>query len=382
MPGMIVVFHTPSNAGYAMAPLEKMFYDVACDLCGNADEVHFAFRSLDAGMPESLPQTFRNVIALDPDSPESQEFNRAMEYIKDNNIEIALCFDLQPSGILCGMLRRSGVKTLISYWGSTISSRNYGVKLWIKRIEVLLTRNKPNLFIFESESMREYAVYGRGINKNDTCVIPTGVNTEKFKPDSEGKEYLERQFNIGRERVVCFYSGHMEKRKGVDVIVNTAIELIDTRGVSQVSFLICGNRPGEEQQFLKMLDGKKAAKHVIFAGYRKDIDKLISGCDIGIIASTGWDSFPMSSLEMASGGMPIVVSALQGLNETVENGITGFSFPPGDHASAADFIQKLVESPNLRKRMSNAARQRIVSGYSLAHQKASLLKSISEVLDR
>ena len=380
MQSIIVIFHTPSNAGYAMSPLERMFYNVGCELCGGPDNVHFGFSDLDAGLPKSLPDDFKNVIAVSPKPSQRETLKKAAEYIKRNNITIALCFDLQPSGVLCKALRSAGVKTLVSYWGSTISPLNSGLKLFLKRMEVALSPNRPNLFIFESESMREYAVSGRGIPTRETCVIPTGVNTEKFIPHPGGKQYLQDQFGIPTDRFVVFYSGHMEERKGVHVIMRSAIELIDKRNLDKIHFLICGNRPGEEQPFLEMLKNSKASTNVTFGGYRTDVDELINGSDIGMIASTGWDSFPMSSLEMASCGLPIVVSALQGLKETLVHGKTGLSFTPGNHIEASDYIQQLYSDRELRSEMSQAARERIVKLYSLEHQKRNLISHISRLL--
>ena len=58
MSGMLIVFHTQSNTSYAMAPLEKMFFQVACALVGDRNNVHFAFRNLYKGMPTCLPEDF------------------------------------------------------------------------------------------------------------------------------------------------------------------------------------------------------------------------------------------------------------------------------------------------------------------------------------
>ena len=78
--GLLVVFHTPSNAGYAMTPLEKMFFQVACELTGDVNKVHFAFSNLSSGMPTSLPENFSNVIALDKSGSFGPEFQRASDY--------------------------------------------------------------------------------------------------------------------------------------------------------------------------------------------------------------------------------------------------------------------------------------------------------------
>ena len=382
MAGMLVLFHTPSNEGYAMATLERVFFAVACELVGGQGNVHFAFKDLSRGMPVSLPENFGNVLALDASKAGQPCWHEAAKYIKRSNIETALSFDLSPSSPLCGMLRKAGVKHLVSYWGASMSSENVGLKLLLKRAEIALRSNKPDLFIFESEAMRFLAVQGRGISRAHTAVIPTGVNTELFRPNEHGRRYVTEQFGIAEDRFVVIFSGHMEERKGVRVIMEAARKVVDESGRDDICFLICGNRPGEEKRFVEMLVGSRAMSNVIFAGYRRDLRDILPGCDMGVIASTGWDSFTISSLEMAACGLPLVASALQGLVETLEDGRTGYLFEPGNSTALAERILQLSSDPALRGRLAAAGRQRIVDGYSRERQQARLIECISSVISR
>ena len=372
MPSIIIIFHTPSNAGYAMSPLEKMFFQVCREIFNGQDNVHFAFKNFDKGRPESLPNDFSNLITIDMASTCNRMLSTASKYILENNITSALCFDLQVRSPICNMLRNSGVKKIASYWGAPISGNNNIIMLTLKRIEVALSSNKPDLFIFESEAMRRFAVHGRGILFKNTRVIPTGIDTNKFQPNTSSKKYVSEEFGIPLNNKIIFYSGHMEERKGVKTIIEAAIKLIDEEKLTHWYFLICGNRPNEEKPFLKILENTKAKEHVIFAGYRTDINNLIPGCDIGVIPSTGWDSFPMSCLEIASCGLPLVVSELQGLTETIEENVTGLSFTPGDSTQLASAIIKLDQNEQMRLQFSQAARERIIKGYSLEQQYKSL----------
>jgi glycosyltransferase involved in cell wall biosynthesis len=377
--GVLIVFHTPTNAGYAMTALEKMFFSVCAAITGDPKKVHFSFTDISSGKPKSLSADFDRYIHLD--YKDNGTFLAAQQYIKENHIQYALCFDLQPRAVLCDFLRSSGVKKMVSYWGSTISSRNNPIKLLLKRLDVLVSKNKPNHFIFESEAMRQLAVYGRGILKKDTSVIPTGVDTEKFKPDPDGAEYVRKEFNLLKSAKIVFYSGHMEERKGVRVIIQAAIHVAQYNPEIPLYFLICGNLPGEEKPFIDMLRGTAAESRVIFAGYRHDLPQIMPGCSIGVVASTGWDSFPMSTLEMAASGLPIVVSRLQGLSETLEDNVTGYTFEPGNSKELAQKLVNLCTNDNTHRNFSNSAVRRIESSYTLKTQFDNLLKCLQLIFD-
>jgi glycosyltransferase involved in cell wall biosynthesis len=104
----------------------------------------------------------------------------------------------------------------------------------------------------------------------------------------------------------------------------------------------------------------------------------MASSDLGVIPSTGWDSFTMSSVEMAASGLPLIVSDFQGLKETVEHGTTGFRFPPGDSAELASRIRTLVENQGMRNRMAEKARKRAVQGFSRDRQ----IKELTEIVSR
>lgn len=375
----LVVFHTPSNEGYAMAALERAFFNLGVRLTGSYEHVHFSFKDLDKGLPKTLPNNFDNVLALDYSTIDKN--SEIEEYIARHNIKYAFCFDLQVNSKAASLMRRAGVKKIVSYWGSSISGINSGIKLLLKKAEVALRATKPDHFIFESEAMRYHATHGRGISHSRTSVIPTGINCSKYSDRNRSPAYLTEQFGIPEDAFVLFYSGHMERRKGVHVIVEALRELVDTRGVSDIYLLIVGNRPGEEKPFWGQLSNSRAVNNVVFGGYRDDLPMIMPACDIGVIASTGWDSFPMSSLEMASCGLPLIVSDLQGLSETIEADHTGYLFEPGNSTQLANLVLKLKSDESLRKDMGSSGRARIKDRYSTEHQLENLYRCCMRVFN-
>lgn len=373
----LVVFHTPANAGYAMAPLEKAFFNLGVRLTGSPKKVHFAYKDLSSGMPATLPEDFENVFVLNySDSSQRDDISK---YIAANDIRYAFCFDLQVNSSAASMMRKAGIKKIVAYWGATISGVNSGLKLFIKKVEVFLRRDRPDHFIFESEAMRYHATHGRGIHLKHTSVIPTGVDCEKYSDKNRSRVYLGDQFGIPEEAFVLFYSGHMERRKGVHVIIEAVKQLVDAQSRKDVYLLIVGNKEGEEAPFLKQLEGSIAINNVVFGGYRSDLELVMPACDVGVIASTGWDSFPMSSLEMASCGLPLIVSDLQGLAETIENEQTGYLFEPGNSSQLVDLVLKLKSDEGLRKRLGANGRARVVEKYSNVRQLDNLYECCQSV---
>lgn len=379
MSGLLVLFHCESNTGYAIGRLERVFFEMGLNVFGSPERIHFAYPGIDKGVDPVLEGRLKNIVKFDYRDASSRSADTITRYIKKHDISAVFGFD-QPIGVpIHRVLRKAGVQKFISYWGAPMSSVNHGFRLLAKRIQVALTPYKPDLFILESEAMRETAVAGRGVPQSATRVVYNGVDEKKFKP-LEDKDFVYDLFNIPRGRKVIFYSGHMEERKGVHIIVKAAVDLVMNKGRRDVHFLLLGNKHGEERRFDSLYRHTEAAEHITFGGYRKEVEKIMPCCYMGAIASTGWDSFPLSPLEMQSCGLPVIASALQGLKECIEDGVTGFSISPGAHLELSDRMMKLLSSPGLRERMSRAARHRILDKFTAARQIQNLADILRETV--
>jgi glycosyltransferase involved in cell wall biosynthesis len=367
------------DVGFAIGRLVGVFYDVCVSLTGTAGNVHFAFAGLGDGTCANLPAGFRNLLDFNHHNFTRSAGRRLADYIRTHRVTAVFALDMPASSRCPALARRAGVRSVISYYGAPMSPPNSGVRLALKRLEVrLLRRHRPDLFIFESNAMRALGVRGRGLSPSATAIIPTGVDAERFRPMSSETGAVYRRFAIPPERRIIAYMGHLHERKGVRVLMRAMTAVVRRLGRQDIHFLFLGDRAGEAAEFAS--EWRDARDFVTFAGYQADIPQILAGCYAGCIPSNGWDSFPMSSLEMQACGMPVIVSDCQGTPETVADGVTGIVTPAGDEHALAAAIVELVDDPDRRREMSNAARDRIETGFTRAHQVANLVKSLSPLL--
>lgn len=370
----LVLMHTESNAGFAIAPLEATFHRLAVAMgSGIPDCVHFAYQSLKKGYPTSLPSGVP-VIGLTDSGTDPGDL--LVEYARTHKITFVLAFDLQPDSPLFRRLRAVGVRSIVSYWGAEISSVQPRWKRLIKRVVLGASRSKLDALIFESRAMADLARLGRGVPDHMIDVVPLGIDVARFVPVKS--PYVYEQFAIPKSRKIVVYAGHMEPRKGVRFLIEAAIQLLAVERREDVSFLLFGNRPGEEKVFESMYEGHGIAEHIRFAGYRNDLNQCFPGCFLGVIPSSGWDSFPRTALEFAASGLPLIVTELGGLPETIERDQTGLIVPPADSKAMADQIRRLLENQALAERMGEAGRRRCESAFSLEIQ----YQRLYEVLQR
>jgi glycosyltransferase involved in cell wall biosynthesis len=65
-----------------------------------------------------------------------------------------------------------------------------------------------------------------------------------------------------------------------------------------------------------------------------------------VLPALWWENCPMAVLEAAAQGVPVVASAVGGIPELVEDGVTGLLVPPGDVDALTGALTRLVERPH------------------------------------
>ncbi len=370
----LVLMHTESNGGFAIAPLESTFHRLSVALgAGEPNSVHFAYRSVAKGYPTSLPPGVP-VIGLSEAGRDPAD--TLVEYVRTHSITFVLAFDLQPVSALFRRLRAAGVRSIVSYWGAEISSVQPIWKQLLKRTALAVSRSKVDALIFESEAMADLARLGRGVPRHMIDVVPLGIDVSRFIPDKS--DYVYTRLPLSSSRKVVVYAGHMEPRKGVRFLIEAAIQLLAEERRTDVAFLLLGNRAGEEADFKAMYESLEISEHIHFAGYRNDLNQIFPSCFLGVIPSSGWDSFPRTALEFGASGLPLIVTELGGLPETIERNTTGVVVPPSNSRAIADQIRLFLDDQPLAQRMGDAGRRRCVAHFSSEIQFNRLL----EILQR
>ena len=102
------------------------------------------------------------------------------------------------------------------------------------------------------------------------------------------------------------------------------------------------------------LDGNE-----IFVGAfvdHKDLDRIMQATDIFVLPSI-LEGQPVSLVEAMSYGRPIVATTVGGIPELIEDGVNGLLCDPSDPDALAQKVCKMIEEPDLRSRLGDAARK-------------------------
>jgi glycosyltransferase involved in cell wall biosynthesis len=123
------------------------------------------------------------------------------------------------------------------------------------------------------------------------------------------------------------------------------------------------------------------ASRVSFLGLRCDVPELLARSQAFLLI-TNFEGFPRSILEAMRGGLPVVASDVNGVRESVLDGVTGFVVPRGDAERLGDCLRKLINSPDMRVRMGKAGRARYDDRFTFNRLVAQTMAVYESILKR
>ena len=97
----------------------------------------------------------------------------------------------------------------------------------------------------------------------------------------------------------------------------------------------------------------------IFAGAfeRRDLTRVLLQMDLFVLPSVGREALPAAVIEAMAHGRPIVATAVGGVPDLIQDGISGLLCPPADPVGLARRLLELIEHPDRRVRLGEAARR-------------------------
>jgi glycosyltransferase involved in cell wall biosynthesis len=98
-------------------------------------------------------------------------------------------------------------------------------------------------------------------------------------------------------------------------------------------------------------------------GQLDDVGGLLAAAD-GVIVPSRWEGLPLVLLEAMARGRPIVASAVGGVADAIEDGVTGTLVPPDDAAALAVALENLHRRADRAWRLGQAAAEVARERYS------------------
>jgi glycosyltransferase involved in cell wall biosynthesis len=157
------------------------------------------------------------------------------------------------------------------------------------------------------------------------------------------------------------YLGRLAEEKGIPVLME-AWDLARKTGKITLPLVIAGAGPlsGEVERWAR---GRPDVR-VLGSRSRRECQAVIARSACVVVPSSWWEAFGLVAAESMAAGVPVVAANHGALSDLVQDGVTGLLHRPGDAASLADCLVRMISSAPESHAMGIAARQRYEKDFS------------------
>jgi len=263
--------------------------------------------------------------------------------------------------------RMSGAR----HWIYTKKNMNWHHRSWTLRTALASRVAAQNM-----DMMRDFFTTGGFARK--TRLIPRGVDTVQFSPMARPDLKLREQLHIPPQTIVITCVAQL-------VAVKDHPNLLRALGlVPAVHLLLAGSTTDNEYiHKLKALTAALAiTDRVHFLGSVTNIPALLTESDIFILPTVGkGEGCPVALLEAMACAKPCIATDIPGSRDLIVSGESGILVPPSNPEALAMAIQTLIDSPDLRWRYAQNARQRVEQHFTIEQEVKAHEALYAELLD-
>lgn len=212
--------------------------------------------------------------------------------------------------------------------------------------------------VANAEAVRAKVAERHPLLKSKVCVIYNGVPTLNV---THGRAGVRKKLGIPEDAKVLASAGRLSPEKGFDDLLY-ALQTVCARR-DDVCLLILGQ--GEQEQKLKGLSVQLGIEpRVKFLGEQPCIAAALAASDLFVLASK-YEGLPNSILEALQLELPVVATAVGGVPEVIQDGITGVLVMPGDRQALADKILWLLQRPAEGRRLARLGKSVVQTRFGL-----------------
>ncbi|WP_433365928.1 glycosyltransferase [Actinoplanes sp. CA-142083] len=198
-----------------------------------------------------------------------------------------------------------------------------------------------------------------GVPRTQLTVVPAGVNSERFTPEGPAVER-----DPERPRILSV--GKLVERKGFGDVIQAM------RWVPSAEVVVVGGPPADQlpadpgaRKLRALAERLQVADRFRLVGRvpPADMPGWYRSADL-LVAAPWQEEFEPSALEAMACGVPIVGTAVGGLNDAVVDGLTGDLVPARDPRALGGALRRLVNDKVRRFAYATAALDRARQAYS------------------
>jgi glycosyltransferase involved in cell wall biosynthesis len=212
---------------------------------------------------------------------------------------------------------------------------------------------------------------------HEARVIPYGIDLSVFHP-AEDRRAVRAALGLPPDAKILLFAANGIRRslwRDFEMMRAAVARVAERMSGQAVLFLALGDDAPPERI------GRATVQFVPYQKDPKVVARYYQAADVYVHAARA-DTFPNVVLEALACGTPVVATAVGGIPEQVEEGVTGFLVPPGDAEAMAAAVVALLADEALRKRFGENAAQEARKRFDLDRQVSEYIEWYQGIIER
>lgn len=257
--------------------------------------------------------------------------------------------------LLASILLPSKIKIVLS------RKRNNKIK------DKFLNRYKyshPKITKIISVSKAVEAIFDNIIKDKSKLVTIYDSIDVSFFSKKRSKELIHTEFYLPKETLIIGNVAALTSQKDIFTFINTAKKIMDKKPVDlSLKFVVIGDG-SQRAELEKHVAIKNMEDHIIFMGFRNNIQELLPEFDIFLLTSLT-EGLPLTIYEAFAAKIPVVATNAGGIAEVIENGKTGFVTNLKDTENLAKGVLKILNDKELAETIKMNAFELVSKNHDL-----------------
>lgn len=279
---------------------------------------------------------------------------------------IRAALEEKPYDVLHMLDKRATMNGLIASRGMNIKRVAYrgiigNIAYWSPQSWMYLLNPKLDRIICVCEAIRQslldLSFLGLQLPRNVPVTVRKGHRPELYEGDAEDLA----QYGIPDDSFVVACTLRAVPRKGVPVFIEAINRL--PAGLD-IHFLMAGTKM-DSQMHQQLVAKNRYADRIHLHGYLKRMPWILKAVDITVLPTLKREGLPRAILEAMIAGVTPIVTTAGGSPELVEKNVSGFVVEAGDPDAIRDRIVELYNDREKLKRMGAAAKQRVLTEFTV-----------------
>lgn len=217
-------------------------------------------------------------------------------------------------------------------------------------------------------------------------ICPNGIKDEitkhRHSTNSNISSLIDEKTQTSKKIVQVLFLSNLIESKGVFVLLEALASLMK-KGVKFECVFIGGEGDITASQFNEKVIELGLEDHISYQGKKFGIEKYNAFHEADIfVFPTFEDCFPLVLIEGLYHSLPIVSTIEGGIEDIVDDEITGFLVPKKNVEKLAEKLELLILNSNLRLQMGNAGRKKYEQSFTLEIFENRLIEILTDVIDK